>query len=240
MAKEWGLGEYCPKADNALFKNFYESTIKIKLNEAEPICKFEHCFSIDLEQYNCKICVYDRKIINMWFWTRSFDRMLYYSTSKIKILNCFKDLKSIFSKSDMEILEWGIIYELGTQKGADAENTAKFIKAYRTEKRYTYRLGYFPLINISLNPSQLSKIVVQHGDYFISRGYMDKERLSLQKFNNEHVLPPVKLLAYYLMKEPFNKKIIEDSIGYFRECPHEEKKGAFSILYKILNPFEVT
>ncbi|MCK4458925.1 MAG: hypothetical protein KAU52_04275, partial [Methanosarcinales archaeon] len=101
----------------------------------------------------------------------------------------------------------------------------------------------FPLTNITSNPSILSKIIVQYGQRYIHvdrRTVEIKERINLKEFDNEHICPPAKLLAYHLLNEPYDQKLLDESIEYFRSCPYEEKKGAFSILYKSLNPFKLT
>jgi hypothetical protein len=85
----------------------------------------------------------------------------------------------------------------------------------------------------------LSKIIVQHGRRYLYRGRdeLKKEQINLKDFDNEYICPPAKLLAYHLLNEAYDQKLLEESIEYFRGCSSEEKKGAFSILYTLLNPF---
>jgi hypothetical protein len=130
---------------------------------------------------------------------------------------------------------------LGPQKGADTENTTRFIKAYEGGLLYDFfGWGAFPFTHITSNPSILSKIIVQYGHIYLYLGMIEKERIKLKDFDNEHICPPAKLLAYHIMNKPYDQTLVEESITYFRGCSSAEKNGAFSILYKLLNPFELT
>ena len=88
----------------------------------------------------------------------------------------------------------------------------------------------FSIIKINLNPSIFSKIIVQYGDQYLrtemleseilerkmlGREMFDKKELSLKSFDDEAICPPAKLLFYYIMKIPFNQKMLDESIAYF-------------------------
>ena len=151
-------------------------------------------------------------------------------------------METWLSDSDIEIVELKIYEILGPQKNADTENTTRFINAYESGELYDF-FGWegFAFVNITFNPSILSKIIVQYGQrYLYIREGKIKERINLKDFNNKNICLPAKLLAYHLLNKPYDQKLLDESIMYFKGCSPEEKKGVFSILYKLLNPFELT
>lgn len=221
-------------SDNILARNLSESLNGINLNDIAP---YDASSPLKLEHYSVLLNKEDTNLM-LWFWSQSFDELFYHSISFTDISSYLESLRSKFSESDIGIIERQIYYILGPQEGADAENTTRFIKAYRNGELYNFfAWEMFPLIKVNSSPSILSKIVVQYGQELIEEGL---ERINLKDFDNEYICPPAKLLAYHLLKKPFDQKLLAESIVYFRKCSPEEKKGAFSILYRILNPFEFT
>ena len=105
----------------------------------------------------------------------------------------------------------------------------------------------YPLINIKSDPRLFSQIIIRH-----ARTYLDQDRITirynegktpqitLEDFGDERISPPVNLLVHYLLNQPYDQKVLEDSILYMRSCPPEERKGTFSILYNVLNPFTLS
>ena len=226
-------------SDNLLVRNLNKSLNEINLDDKF----YHHAYSssgFELEHYITSLKTVDGGL-QLWFWTRSFDEMFCHSVSFTDISSYLESQKSRFSESDIEIIERQIYFILGPQEGADTENTTRFIRAYESGGLYDF-FGWeeFPLINITSNPSILSKIIVQYGQRYVMRAQWIKERINLKDFDNKHICSPAKLLAYHLLNEPFDQKLLEESIEYFRGCSSEEKKGAFSILYKSLNPFKLT
>ena len=228
-------------SDNVLLRNLNKSLNEINLKDI----KLPHhapWFStiFELEHYSVLLRKVDRDM-QLLFWSRSYDEMFCHSFSLTDISRYFESLKSRFSESDIEIIGRYIYFILGPQEGADTENTTRFIGSYESGTLYDF-FGWegFPLANISSNPSILSKIIVEHEQRYTDTDKISEEikkRINLEEFGNEHVRPPAKLLAYHLLNEPYDQKVLEESIEYFRSCSSEEKKGTFSILYKLLNPF---
>ena len=235
--------------DNVLAKNLNKSFNE--LNFDHIITEFGSSMSIidfEIEDFTVALVLHDQKNLNVFMWPQLYDHIFHHSISVTDIPSYLKGLKSRFSESDIGIIENEIGIVFGPQNGADAENTSRFIDVYgsRQSTRVHYLWRLFPFINVNLNPSILSKIIVQNGgEYIKSSSYLfefyelrDKKSILLKYFDNEHIRPPAKLLAYYILNEPFNRKLIEDSIIYYRDSSFEEKRGAFSILYAILNPFK--
>jgi hypothetical protein len=239
------LGTFLQRyADNTLVKNLNKSLNQINSNDIHLTYhdkdlnpRLKHNF--ELGHYT--VLLLKGEDLYLWFWSRSFDELFYHSVSVTDISSYPESLKSgsKFSESDIEIIEREIYFILGPQEGADTENTTRFINAYERGRLYDFfDWEWFPLANIASNPSILSKIIVQYGRRYLRRRIL-KERINLKDFDNEHICPPAKLLAYHLLNEPYDQKLLEESIAYFRGCSSEEKKGAFSILYVLLNPFEL-
>ncbi len=231
-------------SDDVLIKSLNKSLDKINLDGIR-LSDYSRGAMFELEHYSV-LLKKGAKDLQLWLWSRSYDELFYYSMSSADISGCLENLKSRFSESDIEVIERSIYEILGPQEGADTENTTRFTKAYESGKLYDF-FGWegFPLTNVASNPSILSKIIVQHGQRYTDRpiprrGEKIEKWMNLKDFDNEHICPPAKLLAYYYSNKPFDRKLLEESIVYFRDCSSKEKKGAFSILYKILNPFELT
>lgn len=167
---------------------------------------------IFIKDYTIRSSLYERKNLVLTFWSRSFDNTFQDSFSIKEIQSYLNSLQSRFSNSDIEIIGKEIYFMLGIDNVFDT--------------------------NITSNPSLISEIITQYDNNYVKK-MMDKGLLSLKYFDNEHIHPPIKLLAYYLMKEPFYLELIDDSIVYFRESSSEEKKRTFSILYSILNPYKL-
>ena len=231
--------------DNVLLKNLYESLNQINFDDIN-LSHYRSSSVFELGHYTVLLKKIGRqpKDLQLWFWSRRYDKLFYHSVSSTHISSYLESLKSRFSESDIESVERQIYFILEPQEGADNENTTRFIKAYECGILYNF-FGWegFPLTNITSNPPILSKIIVQYGQRYIDvtqrRGEAIKERINLKDFNNKHICPPSKLLAYHLLNKPYDQKLLEESILYFRGCSSKEKKGAFSILYKLLNPFEL-
>jgi hypothetical protein len=198
-------------SDNVLVKNLIKSMEGMKKFDDIRYSK-ETCTQIDIEHYSVTLSIFDMQILRLVFLSRSFDNIFHDSFSITDIPSYLNGLKSKFSKSDIEIIEERIYSILIAEK--------------------------FAVTNITLNRSIINKIITRYGDKYMKE-MIDREGLSLKYFDNEHIHPSVKLLAYHLMKEPLYPKLIEDSIVYFRESSSEEKKRAFSILYSVLNPFKL-
>jgi len=217
--------------------------------------------SFKIGHYSVSLWLINNEFIDMLFWSQYYENMFIDSISVSDISSYLKDLKSKFSESDIEIIEENIYSVIGRDKNFDRvfgqefdhiEDIPRFIIAARTgDYSYIRRWGVFPFINIASNPSILSKIIVQYGHHYtkirinrsvtINNKFLNNfEQISLNSFDNELICPPAKLLAYYFIQKLYSQKLLEESIDYFRECLPEEKKGAFSILYSILNPFELT
>ena len=240
-------------SDNVLAKNL-DTSLEVMDSFVVPFFSSAQSIKFVLNHHNVILAYYDNKIINIVFWSRSFDNIFHDSISVTDIPSYLKGLKSRFSVRDIEIIEWQIFNILGPQKGADTENALRFIKTYNNRKLYiSHEWQKFSIIKINLNPSIFSKIIVQYGDQYLrtemleseilerkmlGREMFDKKELSLKSFDDEAICPPAKLLFYYIMKIPFNQKMLDESIAYFRACPPEVRMGAFSVLYTILNPFE--
>jgi len=228
-------------SDNVLVKSFNKSLNEINLDDTR-ISDYSSSSRFKLRLYNV-ILKEGQGYLQLWFWPRSYDKLFYYSISSADISSYLESLKSRFSESDIEVIERNIYYILGPQKD-DTENTTRFIKAYESGKLYDF-FGWegFPLTNVAFNPPILSKVIVQYGQQYIIARRREEEirkRINLKDFDNEYICPPAKLLAYYFLNKPFDQKLLEESIVYFRDCSSKEKKGVFSILYKLLNPFELT
>lgn len=227
-------------SDNALCKSLNKSLNEINFDDIK-LFDLSSKTLFELGLYNAILKKIDGHL-QLWYWTRSYDKLYYYSASSADISSYLESLKSRFSESDIEVIERHIYFILEPQKD-DTKNTTRFIKAYESGKLYDF-FGWeeFPLINVASNPTILSKVIVQYGQRYIidKRGGEIKKEINLKDFDNEHICPPAKLLAYYLLNKPFDQKLLEKSIVYFRDCSSKEKKGAFSILYKLLNPFELT
>lgn len=231
-------------SENVLAKNLIKSLNDIKY--VTPNYSRSTIQMFRIENYTATVISYDDKKIDIIFWSQSYDELFSYSTSVKDIIIFLKELKSRFSESDIEIIENEIYGILPPNKDADIENITRYIKAVETGN-IKFRLDQLPLFNVNLNYSILSKIIIQHGRYYIETGilgsYITEEsfdfRTALKYLDNEDTYPPAKLLAYYIMKKPIDQELLDKSIVYFRECSPEERKGAFSILYIILNPFKL-
>lgn len=185
------------------------------------------------------------KDLQLWLWSRTYDKLFSHSLSSTGIASYLRSLKPMFSDLDLQIIERYIYFILEPQEDANIENTARFIKAAEEGMLYDFfNWELFPLININSNPSVLSKIVVQYGERYINqkrRSRVTAElQLNLKDFDNEQICPVAKLLAYHLLNKQFSQELLEEGIEYFRTCSSIEKKGAFSILYNLLNPFQLT
>jgi hypothetical protein len=232
--------------ENALVMNLNKSLNEINLDEIKSPRHGYSSFSLwELRHYTSLIRLNkEDKKLQFWFWSRHYDKLRYHSVSSSDISSYLKNLKKWLSDSEIDIVELNIYKILGPQKNADTENTTRFIKAYEHQMLHDF-FGWelFPLINITSNPSMLSKIIVQYGQrYLYIRGIIEEkigERINLKDFNNKNICPLTKLVAYHLLNKPYNQKLLDESIVYFKGCSPEEKKGAFSILYKLLNPFEL-
>ncbi|MHA1382109.1 MAG: hypothetical protein ACTSRG_27370, partial [Candidatus Helarchaeota archaeon] len=196
-------------SDNVLVKNFIKSINKIKIDNTY---KHGRHTSFSTEHYKIALSFFDLQILRLIFWSPSYDNIFDDSFSITDIPSYLNGLKSRFSKSDVEIIEEQIYDILGNESVFDT--------------------------NITSNPSVISKIITNHGDNYL-KNMINTQEFSLKYFDNEHIHPPIKLLAYYLMKEPSYLKLIDDSIVYFRKSSSEEKKMSFSILYSVLNPFKL-
>ena len=231
------LQEY---SGNVRIKNL-EKSISL-LDFARPFFESAQISTFEIEHYKASIIIFDDEYIKVIFWHQSYDDIFIHSISVTGIQIYLNDLKSKFSESDIKIIEINIYSILGYDKIDTIESTSRFIEAHRTGFMHW---GLFPFYNIASNPSELSKIIVQYGHHYtkiamnMNRNYF-KNEISLELFDNEHISPPAKLLTYYFMKKPFGQKLLEESIDYYRKCSPEEKKGAFSILYSVLNHFELT
>jgi energy-coupling factor transporter ATP-binding protein EcfA2 len=256
-------------SDTVLVKNLNKSLNKMNFNDIN-LSHHKTIFFIfgvpissvfKLKNHTVLLIKQEGMDLQLWCWTQSFDELFYHPLSFTNISSTLESLKQKFSESDIETIEWQIYSIFGPQEGADTENTTRLIKAYEggmfeEGMRYDFS-GWkaFSLINITSNPSILSKVIIQYGQrhsymrreegikgriLYMGREEVMKGRINLKDFDNEHIRSPAKLLAYHLLNEPFDQKLLEESIEYFRGCSSEEKKGAFSILYTLLNPFELT
>ena len=199
--------------DNVLIKNLIKSINK-KKTEYYHLSRSEsgNYTLFNIEHYSIvSSFFFDTQILRLIFWSHSYDNIFFDSFSITDIPSYLNGLKSRFSKSDVEIIEEKICNNLGINNVF--EN------------------------NITSNPSIIYKIITHYDYYF--KEMIEKEGFSLKYFDNEHIHPPIKLFAYYVMKEPSYLNLIEGGIVYFRELSSEEKKWAFSILYSILNPFKL-
>ena len=238
-------------SDNVLIKNLNRSLDKMNPDGIRSFHGSSNNYLFHLEHYIVYSSALLRpknevKDLRFWFCSESYDELLYYFIPSAGISSYLESLKSRFSESDIEVVEMKIYELLGPQEGAGTENTNRFIKSYESGKLYKFPPAWegFPLANIASNPSILSKIIVEHGQRYtgtyIGREGEAKKRISLKDFDHEHICLPAKLAAYYYLNKPFDQKLLEESIVYFRDCSSKEKKGTFSILYKLLNPFELT
>ena len=229
-------------SDNVLVKSLNKSLNEIKLDDIRSFGQSSRSSSMVFKLGLYSVILKERPgYLQLLFWPKPYGKLFYYFASSSDISSYLENLKSRFSESDIEIIESNIYYILGPQKD-DIENTTRFIKACESGILYDF-FGWerFPLTNVASNPPILSKIIVRYGQrYIIAKGEGGIEkRINLKDFDNEHICPPAKLLAYYYLNKPFDQKLLEESIMYFRDCSSNEKKGAFSILYKLLNPFEL-
>lgn len=228
---------------NVLIYNLEKSISS--LDYTTPDFKEAKLFRFKIEHYMANIIIFDSKYIQVMFWSQSYDDIFIHSISTTEIPKYINGLKSKFSESDIKIIERNIYNNIGYDKTPNIESTSRFIEAYKTkfENEFVPYGGLFPFYNIASDPSTLSKIIVQYGQYYtkiaMNRNYY-KNNISLESFDNEHIRPPAKLLTYSIMKNSFSPKLLKESIDYYRKCSPEEKKGAFSILYSILNPLELS
>ncbi len=238
-------------SDNALVKNLNKLLDKMNSDGIRSSIDYTHRWNtwFYLEHYVVYLSASSRSKnevndLRFWFCSRSYDELLYYSISSADISSYLESLKSRFSESDIEVIEARIYYALGPQKGTGTKSTNRFIKYYESGGPYNF-FGWegFPFTDVASNPSILSKIIVQHGQKYTDRSITREEIekwINLKDFDNEYICPPAKLLAYYYLNKPIDQKLLEESLVYFRNCSSKEKKGAFSILYKLLNPFQLT
>jgi energy-coupling factor transporter ATP-binding protein EcfA2 len=228
---------------NVLVKNL-DKSLKGGNIKQYKLAVHGYSYSSFFEIRNYDVLLKKGDSLQLCFWSRSFDKLFSNTVLFTDISSYLKNLKSMFCESDIEIIENKIYFILSPQKDAKTENTTRFIKANESGELYNFfDWEGFPLANITSNPPLLSKIIVQHGQVYIhSRrrtGEKINELINLKDYNNEGICPPAKLLAYHLLNQQFDPKLMEESIVYFRSCSDKEKKGAFSILYNILNPFEL-
>jgi len=237
--------------NNVLVKNLNKSLNGISfIDHTTTTVSNRISYSFKIEHYGVSLHIIDNEYIEILFWSQHYEKIFINSTSVTDVSNYLKYLKSTFSESDIEIIEGKIYSILQHNNVFNTDHIPIFI---RTSQIGNYpdilSWGLFPFTNIASNPSVLSKIIIKCGHYYtkiihrnsrMKSNRNDFEKMSLKSFENELICSPVKLLVYYLMNEPYNQKLLNESIDYFRKCPIEEKEGAFSILYSVLNPFELT
>lgn len=182
--------------------------------------------------------------INMWFWPKTYDDVFYYSMEINEVPDYITKLNTFFIKSDIDIIQAKIFFISGPQIDSADLNIQRFLESNKCAGiLYDYG-GWegFPLINIIAEPRKLSKVIVQCGEIYID--YLEKKdeikgEINLDDFNNSQICPPAKMLAYGILNEPISKELLTESIAYFRNCPPLEKNGAFSIIYRLTNLFEL-
>ena len=107
-----------------------------------------------------------------------------------------------------------------------------------------HQYGYFlypwadcVLSNLGVNPSVLSRIVVENAQAFMSRGSRVAEKLTLEDFDDPEIIPPARLLASHLLKQPVDDELVRACLDYRTTAQDKLRKGTFEILYQVLNPF---
>lgn len=233
---DFGLQKY---TTNVLVRNLNKSLGEINSEVPRLVGSSFRVTSCELESYEVVLTSNESKDLLLWFFSRSFDKIFCNQVSFNNISEYLKNLNSSFSELDIEIIERKIYHILGPQEGSHTENTTRFIKANEGGIFFEWNWEIFPLLNIASNPQSLSKIIVQHGQSYINMRDNEIKQINLKDYDNEDICPPAKLLVYHLLNKQIERKLLDESIAYFRSCSSKEKKGAFSILYKILNPFEL-
>jgi hypothetical protein len=227
--------------------NILLSNLKKALNKLNfDFEKKQHYNSVSLfqiEHYGVLLEKGDDLLI--WFWSGNYDEISYHSVALNNISSYLQSLKTKFSDKDIMIIKVRIYSIIGPQEDA----CTRFIDAYESGgmigQLYSYSKfgwGGYPLININSNPQILSESILKFAQNYIGlKG--DKEiieKINLENFNNDQISPPVKLLAHHLLNKAYDQKLLDESISYMQNCSLEEKKGVFSILYNVLNPFELS
>jgi hypothetical protein len=175
----------------------------------------------------------------IWYWAKNYGEIFYHSVVLKNIPSYIQSLKTKFSDKDIMIIKARLYSIIGPQEDA----CTRFIDAHEggmVGQLYNF-FGWegYPLININLNPLLLSEIILKFAQKYI-RLKRNNNKINMEDFNNDQISPPVKLLAHHILNKAYDQKLLDESILYMQSCSLEEKKGAFSILYNVLNPFELS
>jgi energy-coupling factor transporter ATP-binding protein EcfA2 len=171
-------------------------------------------------------------------WNKDFSSMVYNQIENSEIEDYFKTIKNTYSKDDYEQLKFSIYFINGPKENRD--NLANFIHSYKSDNlRFFDFFNWedFPFFEISNEPDVISEIIIKNSrNYLLSRHVVEfKNKIDYKAFCTLDIPPPVKLLASIKTSQPYNSKLINDSIDYYNSCNQDLKKGVFEILFNVLN-----
>ncbi|MEM9275736.1 MAG: hypothetical protein AAGA80_22680 [Cyanobacteria bacterium P01_F01_bin.143] len=180
------------------------------------------------------------KNLLLWFCSNNYDELFYILVDLEDISGSITNPKVELSDSDILTIERHIYFILNPQE----DSLNKFLEAYKNGKLYDF-FGWedYPLVNISSKPKILSKIIIEYAQQYINRDTHKediKNRIKLEEFNDDEIVSPVRLLVHHLLNKAYDPKLLDESILYMENCSPKQREGTFSILYKVLNPFELS
>jgi len=102
------------------------------------------------------------------------------------------------------------------------------------------RWANFPFTEIPNNPKRISETIIKNSFHYLggAKSFFEmgfKVNIDFKKFCILDIPPPVKLLVSIKTSQPYDNKLINNSIDYYNNCNEDLKDGVFEILYNVLN-----
>jgi hypothetical protein len=186
-----------------------------------------------------------------WIWNYDFDSIQYFKYFSSDDFNFLLDVENVDYSIPIQLVQ--MIRSLGSYDLIDEKIRLRAFEyldknraldpTYIRNISFNENWCYYPILNISKYPKYLTEFLIKHSESYllnkdkIADDIIDKESV-MTTFRNTSDAPAILLMEYILFSE-IDEKLVDETIKYYRDVEeHNIKKGIFTILYHILNPFK--